>query len=710
MKLREAAPQSGLGRFTLYLLVVGLFLYFVQNVQALVRPSGEGSLQGWIVFLTTLLAVLGLILGFRWLRERLLWRLRNRLIVTYVFIGVIPVLLIATIAVGTAYLFGGQFATYLATSDIQAELKSLEAANATIAAEMAHGVRKSEFREVAPALRAPAQVGERWKNRAVTMWYRGRSTRIEGPEEAPPLPRPAWLEQDFSGVVFDATGVYLRVASTVAVGNEKLTVVSSMPLDAGSLPEITGNLGEISLSDITVEEGPASKPGLTIRSPSEEDRSQLVTGDELRQAGGGGLPSVSGGTMPAPRNRLDADLRFLSLFPMTDWSNGQALTKGLVVRTRVSALYDRLFRTLGTLTAVILYVLLGTAIFFGVIELVALFIGVGLTRTITRSVHELYQATQRINRGDLRHRIEVRSNDQLASLMTSFNSMTESLEGLIAEQKEKERLQNELAIAQEVQAQLFPRLPEEVESLEVFGFCRPARTVSGDYYDFLPFGPEKLGIAVGDISGKGISAALLMATLHSAVRAYEYGRIPAMRGHLVAAGRANGPTHVMEVTSGAPPDGDFSPAHVLTLLNRHLYLSTPTEKYATLFLGRYDGASRTLTYANAGHLPPLLIGEDDSIRRLDTPGLVIGLFDDQNYEERQVRMNPGDIFVAFSDGITEPENEFGEFGEGRLLEIIRDHRHLPLERVAEMVTGAVMEWIGANEQPDDITLVLARPR
>ena len=144
-------------------------------------------------------------------------------------------------------------------------------------------------------------------------------------------------------------------------------------------------------------------------------------------------------------------------------------------------------------------------------------------------MRELYLATTHVNRGDFSHRIPVTSTDQLAALANSFNSMTESIQKLIVEQKEKQRLENEITIAQEVQAQLFPRHITQLPSLEVHGFCRPARSVSGDYYDFLSLGPERLLLAVGDVSGKGISAALLMATIHSAVRAYSVEGVPALR-------------------------------------------------------------------------------------------------------------------------------------------------------------------------------------
>jgi len=288
--------------------------------------------------------------------------------------------------------------------------------------------------------------------------------------------------------------------------------------------------------------------------------------------------------------------------------------------------------------------------------------------------------------------------------------MTESIERLLAEQKEKQRIENDLAIAQEVQEQLFPRHTRSLETLELAGVCRPARTVSGDYYDFVPLGHEKVGIAVGDVSGKGISAALLMATIHSAVRAYSMGRAgEALEVPLLAAVGGQGATGGGAIE--APGNGvTLAPAELLALLNRQLYHSTPAEKYATLFVGNYDGLSRTLHYSNGGHLPPIILCEDGSIRRLTTGGMVIGLFDSLSFDQTAVELHRGDIFISFSDGVTEPENEFGEFGEARLLDLVRESRHLPLERISEEVITAVRDWIGGAEQPDDITLVLARAR
>ena len=241
-----------------------------------------------------------------------------------------------------------------------------------------------------------------------------------------------------------------------------------------------------------------------------------------------------------------------------------------------------MFAALGDFATGVEYMLLFVAIIFAIIELLALFIGTRLTRSVTGAVAQLYEATMHINRGDFSHRISVKSNDQLATLANSFNSMTASIENLIEEQKEKQRLQNELTIAQEVQAQLFPQHISQLASLEVYGFCRPARTVSGDYYDFLRLDSERVIVAVGDVSGKGISAALLMATIHSAVRAYSMESMPSLQLP-VAVGQVSN----SGLTLAPGPDStEVSSSALLSLLNHQLYQSTPSEKVCDSFSRR----------------------------------------------------------------------------------------------------------------------------
>jgi sigma-B regulation protein RsbU (phosphoserine phosphatase) len=166
----------------------------------------------------------------------------------------------------------------------------------------------------------------------------------------------------------------------------------------------------------------------------------------------------------------------------------------------------------------------------------------------------------------------------------------------------------------------------------------------------------------------------------------------------------------MHCRGNSDGDSELSPALLMATLNYQLFRSTPPEKYATMFLACYDARSRSLTYSNAGHLPPLVLGSNGNLTRLETSGTVVGLFDGMTYDESTVALDSGAIFVAYSDGITEPENEFGEFGEERLIELIQRHRDQSLSRISDAVTGAVTDWIAGGEQPDDVTLVLARAR
>jgi sigma-B regulation protein RsbU (phosphoserine phosphatase) len=162
------------------------------------------------------------------------------------------------------------------------------------------------------------------------------------------------------------------------------------------------------------------------------------------------------------------------------------------------------------------------------------------------------------------------------------------------------------------------------------------------------------------------------------------------------------------LSNGAANEMFVSPANLMRLLNLHLYRSTQPEKYATLFLANYEVETRTVRYSNGGQLPPLVLRPDGSVVRLDRGGTVVGLLDDMHYEEGAITLQSGDIVIAYSDGVTEPENEYGDFGEERMVELVYRNRHLPLEEISGHLMQALKDWIGGEEQPDDITIVLAR--
>jgi len=653
-------PRTRLAYLVLYLAGMEAVLLLLQWILKLSGVQGAAALSGWITFLGWVVAIFIIALALRWFRRYVLWSVRNRLIITYLFIGGVPVVLLIAMAIGLGYVAVEHFATFVAVSEIRTQEQRLAAANAS-------AVEEIERHRGTPAqilAREPAFAGG-----ALTL--------------APPSDAPRWLKSGFAGLVTEHGRVYLRAVRSAQTSQGPALVISSVPFDQKILARVASRLGSLSLTWVDLEN---------------DGKNNLVKEPNAKETP---LASIHAGSVPAAAASLDPELGFGGLVQSTDWDTGESATR-LVLSgtTRSSTLYSYLLASMGIWTGYIGVFLVASAVALAVVILVALVIGISLTRRITYSVANLYKATQYINRGDFTHRIQVRERDKLAALQLAFNSMTESLERLIADQKERERLQSELEIAHEVQAQLFPQVVTGTSTLELYGICRPARIVSGDYYDFLSYGPNQVGIAVGDISGKGISAALLMATIHSAVRAYEQEQLVSVG---VFAGYGNSKRLAVEAPA-APP----SPAQMLWLLNRHLFQSTQPEKYATLFLGFYDDVKHRMTYSNAGHLPPIILARNGSVRRLETGGTVVGLFPDCEYSEESVELFPGDIFIAFSDGMTEPENEFGEFGEERLIETIKAYRDLPLSRITEHAVSTIQDWIGSTEQPDDITLVLAR--
>ena len=710
-------------------------------------------------------------LVWRLVRKHMLWSLRNKLVLTYLLIGLAPVVLFVTLVSVMAYIAAGQFAIHLADSRLLAELSQMSGETERRADLISPFVEKqmsgrAEARGVvADALRET----ERSSNLEPSRMRLRRETQafLDGAPVGPAIPQagfngrvktpwglPPWATElsggHFSGLVLDNNDLFL-----VAVHQEKLkdgrtfSLMTSLPVDSAVLNNVAEGLGHASLlpertgstsnagsgqaapstragnaatpnsgaaSSKRAESSPANSrtadTGTNNSQPAEKDSSFTIGPEAVN-----GKSWIVGGTQPPPVNVADVPVRFTSTESITDWDTGERDNVLIEVRSRPSLLYNQLFGASlsGIITSILRISIFILCLLFLIIELLALWMAIRLSRTITSSVANLYKATQHIDRGDLNYRIGVTRSDQLAELSQSFNTMTGSLQRLLVEQKEKERLQNEISIAQEVQANLFPLHARGVARLDLHGVCRPARSVSGDYYDFLIFHKEAhngvasrretgVGIAIGDISGKGISAALLMATLHSAVRAYRFASEELVYSESSVAG-------LMASREGRGGEGDElfqSPGRILSLLNRHLYRSTQPEKYATLFLAHYDADSAKLTYSNAGQLPPLVLGQDGSIRRLDQGGTVVGLMDGMHYDEDSFHMQPGDILVAYSDGVTEPENDFGEFGEERMMEVVSRYRDQPLHVISTQVMLALDAWIGAEEQPDDITLVLAR--
>jgi len=248
---------------------------------------------------------------------------------------------------------------------------------------------------------------------------------------------------------------------------------------------------------------------------------------------------------------------------------------------------------------------------------------------------------------------------------------------LYKESLEKQRLEEELLVAKEIQLALLPKVFPQGDNFEFSAYTQPARQVGGDYYDFIKIEERLIGLAIGDASGKGVPAALLVSLLHASLRAEVKNRL--------------------------------SVSQVITNINQLIFSSTTSEKFATMFYGELDPKERKLSYCNAGHNYPILLRGNGEVEFLDKGGMILGAFPDAVYQKGEVFFNPQDLTLFYSDGLTEAFNEKEEqFGEERLLDLIRKHRQLPPEKIKDILVSEFLEFSKGTSIWDDLTIVVLK--
>jgi phosphoserine phosphatase RsbU/P len=609
--------------------------------------------------------VLGAWIALRLLRiglRKITWRLRNRLMVAYLFIAVLPILLVLTLVGLGAYMLAGQVAVYLVRSELDRRLISLRSVAEDVSASPAtiQKIGESEQQRFARLILLTIQSGDEkeWPPDAGVAW-------------------PAGLPANSSGFAL-RDGRYYAWADVVE-GNKQALAMT--PLTRRFLSGLAPGLGDFYFVQRESVEGASS--GAEPKIKVSVGATKLGAGNQaefrMRPAGGDAPRS----SLPPAVNRFDMDVQWGSFIRAVEWEHPETTDSALLlVHTRLSSILAAILSQGGDeLVLTVFYIV---AVAFLVVAVTGLGIGISMSRSITGAVHSLYEGTQRVVRGDFSHLIQVKGRDQIAELSTSFNTMTQNLERLLLVAKEKERMEAEIEIARGVQDQLYPKAPPLFEGLRVLGSCSPARMVSGDYYDY-QLVDGRLAVAIGDVAGKGISAALLMATIQAAMR---------MGLRELAAPSVNGLR--------------FSTARMVSELNQQLYATTSPEKYATYFFAIYDQATSLMTYTNAGHLQPVLF-RAGAATPLDVNGTVVGAFPFSTYEESKLELSSGDLLLCYTDGITEPENEYGEmFGEERLIELVAKNVDRDDAQIIEAVMESVRQWTGVPELSDDMTVLVIR--
>ncbi len=539
---------------------------------------------GFFSFLKYLAVLAGLYLMFRligWWRNRLLWSLRNRLIVAYLFIAAVPILSIVTLAVLAARILYSQLGAYLLYEDIHQRIEMTADIAEHIA--IAHQTLPSTVTE-AESERILAAQSHAVHDRELP----GLSIAFSNDQTLSRKLIPAG-KRSFAGMLQEGDKLFIASLRVIPDRKGERVVTLRVPVTPEFLSTVAPDLGSIQLNLMERYLGGA-QPGLKYRSGDTEYvvARPIVASNRTLQAAMFWIDSQVDVVSRLDSAYVGPDGRVEPVRPVFAASNA-----------RPSRLNGRIFTSLGELrdSYVKFFILLG--IIFALVEAAA-----------------------------------------------------------------------------------FPSTLPSVPGVEIEAICKAARSVSGDYYDFIQLSPTHIAIAIADISGKGISAALLMASLQAA-----------LRSQLLVEGSER-----------------LSMIELVSRLNKHLVRNTGDDRFATFFIAVYDSATRTLRYTNAGHLPAFLVCSGAS-QQLDKGGMVLGVMEDYVYEEGSLTVAPNALLIGYSDGLIEPENVYGEeFGIRRLQEAANRVQAAAPLMVAESLMAAAEEWAGTPEQADDMTVIVARLR
>lgn len=654
-------------------------------VVALLRLLGDLPL---IISILSSAATIGLVISvsvFTWrlfllTKRQLLWRVRRRLILSYIFIGVVPSLLIVIFFLLGGLLIFMNLSAYLFKEGYDAALNQVRIVTNGAASEIS---------------RAPENVGQSLArtHRNAALLYRGISFEFIPAHEGA-----GTLGSRFPLGSWEHTKAPESVPSWITRNGWWGTIVLPLPEGPGevelvnravSAVVINGAVAGYVIGDLPVGDE-------MIQKLQQDTGVRAGTAAEVK--GNGGLSTLTrtaetgSGTSAGWTTLFRNSVIFLDY---SDWQTGEPRRVSLSLSYRPGELYRRLSdaqkittntgMTLGVAFFLLLLVIAGL---FLIIQLVALSMGLALARSITSAVHELFMGTERVRHGDFSHRINVQSNDQLGELAGSFNEMTGSIEGLLQTAAEKKRLEEELRIARAIQMSLLPRGPLDVPGLAITALCVPAREVGGDYYDFFQLDRDRLGVLIADVSGKGTSAALYMAEL---------------KGLVLALSRRYD-----------------SPRDLLIEVNRIISGHLDSASFITITYAVIDLQAGAMTFCRAGHTPLIFLSgpsaAEPAARVLTPNGMVLGLRIDgaaekfaELLEEERVDLSPGDVIVLYTDGITEAMNpESDLFGESRLSRIVEEHGHLESSELRERIMREVEAFVGSADQHDDMTMILLK--
>tara|TARA_B100001123_G_scaffold438925_1_gene574742 strand:+ start:201 stop:2375 length:2175 start_codon:yes stop_codon:yes gene_type:complete len=651
------------------------------------------SLASWVVLFIGGIMAAGRLATGLW--RRLLWSVRRKLTLVGLLLGTVPVVLVFTFLLLFGLLLLFNLGSYLMQDRIQgfvnqanffAQVAEAELAQIPLEADQQVSLEKQqaeaalEFQHVSfVTVPTNESCGASGASDMQSLPQKRKNLRA-GPWRHldAPINLPTWVPcEGFSGLIAyqeidsisASTDGPLRVAMrAVAFSGLGWAVVVDIPLSFDEIRQLREDIG-------------------------------IVVGEvmSITPTSMGEIPLTAGRAIDAPLSLVHSPLQGIQLDWVTflefiDWRTGNSGNLAMGIGMTVAEVTTRIFETsvnIGNLTfSQVLLLILGViGGLFLVIQGIALWMGIQLARSITNSVDVLLVGTHRVQVGDFNHKITVIAKDQLGELTQSFNSMTTSIKGLLAEKAEKDRMEQDLRIAREIQMSLLPGPSLQVPGFVISTHCVSAREVGGDYFDVLQLDDDRIAVLIADVAGKGTSAALYMAEL---------------KGIILSLSRSY-----------------HSPRDLLINANKIISEQLDSRSFITMTYAVVDTNSRTLTYARAGHTPLLHVPGPGSslseVRRLMPNGMALGFQLDKGDMFNQVlaedsfTLAPGDTLVFYTDGVTEAMNEnFDSFGEEQLVVSIDAHRDFDPAQLRQQIVGEIDAFVGKGTQHDDMTLIFLR--
>jgi serine phosphatase RsbU (regulator of sigma subunit) len=619
-------------------------IIFDEVITRVLRPlhiSGLGAFS-FITFLASLLLIALTLYGFavfvRWTLRKLFWRVGRRLFLSYVLIGMLPFFLFAILLLTIGYLICGVMTHAALRGERLASLGQLETA-----------AFEYSFTGKRPA--------------GVT-----KSVEIYDTNDGTAAKLPPWLKSTtFSGMVWrDKEGLLVASRQAAREGAEPRTIVFVEPLDSEWTEQLQDKSGMT--VRMTVEgAGKSRQGGLQVK---KGDHSFNIDADDKGEVTELVLRSIG-------RRVIWADVTAL-----TDWNSGATIDGHHELFTIIINPFQNLFhfyfgaqaddyvRNLLKFTAVVICLLL---VFYA---LAVLFAAV-LIFSITRAVNRIEKGTKAVERGDFTYRIAMKPHNQLGEMANSFDRMTESIATLLVNVAENERLQSEIEIAASIQRNLLPKEGPQFRGVSFSAHFEPTASIGGDYYDVFNIDKTRLAVAIGDVSGHGLSTGLVMAMVKAAITTL--------------------------VEEGAEETALFH------RLNDLVFRSTERRAFMTLAFTIFDLEKGTIRHTNAGHLYPYLLREGQKPRGIEVPSLPLGVRSTISTHTAEVDLQEGDAIVYLSDGIVEAQDEHGEpFGFEHLEALLSQSADRSPSTIRDQILEAVARHCGTRPADDDRTVMILR--